>query len=56
MGNFFVNRPIVAMVIAVFMVIIGTVMLGGLPIEQYPDIAKRLDKALQDHISAITAQ
>lgn len=38
MGNFFVNRPIVAMVIAVFMVIIGTVMLGGLPIEQYPDI------------------
>jgi len=38
MGNFFVNRPIVAMVIAIFMVIIGTVMLGGLPIEQYPDI------------------
>jgi HAE1 family hydrophobic/amphiphilic exporter-1 len=38
MDNFFVRRPIVAMVIAIFMVIIGTVFLGGLPIEQYPDI------------------
>ncbi len=38
MGNFFVRRPIVAMVIAIFMVILGIVSLGGLPIEQYPDI------------------
>ena len=38
MGNFFVRRPIVAMVIALFMVIVGTVFLTGLPIEQYPDI------------------
>jgi len=38
MDNFFVRRPIVAMVIAIFMVIIGTVFLGGLPIEQYPNI------------------
>jgi HAE1 family hydrophobic/amphiphilic exporter-1 len=38
MGNFFVNRPIVAMVIAIFTVIVGTVFLGGLPIEQYPNI------------------
>jgi HAE1 family hydrophobic/amphiphilic exporter-1 len=38
MDNFFVKRPIVAMVISIFMVIIGTVFLGGLPIEQYPDI------------------
>ncbi len=38
MDNFFVRRPIVAMVIAIFMVIVGTVFLGGLPIEQYPDI------------------
>ncbi len=37
-GNFFVQRPIVAMVIAVFTVIIGGVFLLGLPIEQYPDI------------------
>jgi len=38
MGNFFVNRPIVAMVIAIIMVILGVVFMGGLPIEQYPNI------------------
>ena len=38
MGSFFVRRPIVAMVIAIFTVIIGVVMLGGLPTEQYPNI------------------
>lgn len=38
MGNFFVNRPIVAMVIAIVMVIIGVVFMSGLPVEQYPNI------------------
>ena len=38
MGDFFVRRPIVAMVIAIFMVIIGSVFLSGLPTEQYPNI------------------
>ena len=38
MGKFFVNRPIVAMVIAIFMVIVGVVSLMSLPIEQYPEI------------------
>ena len=38
MGDFFVRRPIVAMVIAIFMVIIGLVFMSGLPMEQYPDI------------------
>ncbi|MBW1779929.1 MAG: efflux RND transporter permease subunit [Deltaproteobacteria bacterium] len=37
-GNFFVRRPIVAMVIAIVTVIVGVVFLGGLPIEQYPNI------------------
>jgi HAE1 family hydrophobic/amphiphilic exporter-1 len=37
-GNFFVNRPIVAMVIAIVTVIIGLIFLLGLPIEQYPNI------------------
>jgi len=36
--NFFVRRPIVAMVIAIVIVIVGIVSLGGLPIEQYPNI------------------
>ncbi len=35
---FFVRRPIVAMVIAIFMVIVGGVSILGLPFEQYPNI------------------
>ena len=38
MGDFFVRRPIVAMVIAIFTVIVGVVFFSGLPMEQYPDI------------------
>lgn len=36
--HFFVRRPIVAIVIALFMIIIGGVSILGLPIEQYPNI------------------
>mgnify|MGYP000447940791 CR=1 FL=1 len=38
MSEFFVRRPIVAMVIAIFIVILGLVSMGGLPIAQYPEI------------------
>ena len=38
MAEFFVRRPIVAMVIAIIIVILGLVALRGLPIAQYPDI------------------
>ncbi len=37
-GNIFVHRPIVAMVIAIVIVIVGFIMLSGLPIEQYPNL------------------
>lgn len=36
--HFFVRRPIVAMVVAIITVIVGTVSMLGLPVEQYPDI------------------
>ena len=39
MGKFFVNRPIVAMVISIVIVVSGLVVLKGLPVSQYPDIA-----------------
>jgi hydrophobic/amphiphilic exporter-1 (mainly G- bacteria), HAE1 family len=39
MAKFFINRPIVAMVIAILMVIIGIVAMFQLPIAQYPNIA-----------------
>ena len=38
MARFFINRPIVAMVIAIFMVIIGIVAMLGLPIAMFPNI------------------
>lgn len=38
MAKFFINRPIVAIVIAIVMVIVGVVALLGLPISQYPNI------------------
>ena len=38
MAEFFVRRPIVAMVLAIVMVIVGLVSLGGLPVAQYPEI------------------
>ncbi len=37
-GNFFVHRPIVAMVIAIVIVIVGGVSVIDLPIEQYPNL------------------
>jgi len=38
MSKFFINRPIVAMVISIFMVILGGVAMSGLPIAQFPNI------------------
>ena len=38
MARFFVNRPIVAMVISIVTVILGLVAMSGLPIAQYPEI------------------
>ena len=37
-GNIFVHRPIVAMVIAIVIIIVGAVSVIDLPIEQYPNL------------------
>ena len=42
MGQFFIRRPIVAMVLSIVMVIAGAVALVGLPIAQYPEITPPL--------------
>ena len=39
MAKFFINRPIVAMVIAILMVLIGVVTMLSLPTAQFPNIA-----------------
>jgi HAE1 family hydrophobic/amphiphilic exporter-1 len=38
MSKFFINRPIVAMVISILMVIVGAVTIASLPIAQFPNI------------------
>ena len=39
MSNFFIRRPIVAIVIAILTVIVGAIMIVTLPVAQFPNIA-----------------
>src|ERR1700728_2864427 len=39
MSKFFINRPIVAMVIAILTVIVGAIVILALPVAQFPAIA-----------------
>src|ERR1700739_4050191 len=38
MSKFFINRPIVAIVISILMVIVGAVTIASLPVAQFPNI------------------
>ena len=38
MSKFFINRPIVAMVISIIFVILGAIAMFSLPIAQFPEI------------------
>ncbi len=51
-GNFFVHRPIVAIVIAILIVITGLVSLIGLPIEQYPNLSPPIVKVFASYTGA----
>jgi HAE1 family hydrophobic/amphiphilic exporter-1 len=37
-SKFFIERPVLANVLAILMVVIGAVALFGLPVAQYPDV------------------
>lgn len=39
MANFFIRRPIVAIVIAILTVIVGAISIATLPVAQFPQIA-----------------
>ena len=39
MSKFFINRPIVAIVISILMVIVGAITIVSLPVSQFPAIA-----------------
>jgi len=52
MAEFFVNRPIVAMVISIIIVIMGVISLQQLPIAQYPDLAPSIVKVSTSYTGA----
>src|SRR4051794_27293388 len=52
MARFFVNRPIVAMVLSIIMVLLGVVAMRGLPIAQYPEIVPPMVQVTTTFIGA----
>ena len=52
MARFFVDRPIVAMVISIITVLLGVVAMSGLPISQYPEIVPPMIQVTTTFIGA----
>ena len=52
MSRFFVNRPIVAMVISIVTVMLGLIALQGLPIAQYPEIVPPMIQVTTSFVGA----
>jgi HAE1 family hydrophobic/amphiphilic exporter-1 len=52
MSKFFIHRPIVAMVISIVMVIVGTISIFSLPVAQFPNIAPPEIQVLATYVGA----
>ena len=52
MSKFFINRPIVAIVISILMVIVGAITMLSLPVAQFPDIAPPEIQVLATYVGA----
>ena len=52
MAEFFVRRPIVAMVISIFIVIIGVISMMQLPIAQYPELTPPMVNVTATYVGA----
>src|SRR3954447_4336838 len=52
MARFFVNRPIVAIVLSIILVLLGVVAMEGLPIAQYPEIVPPMVQVTTTFIGA----
>src|ERR1700736_3360134 len=52
MSKFFINRPIVAMVISILMVIVGAVTIATLPVAQFPNIVPPEVQVLATYVGA----
>ena len=51
-SKFFINRPIVAIVISILMVIVGAITMLSLPVAQFPDIAPPEIQVLATYVGA----
>ncbi|HUE54353.1 MAG TPA: multidrug efflux RND transporter permease subunit [Candidatus Udaeobacter sp.] len=52
MSKFFINRPIVAMVISILMVVVGAVTITALPVAQFPNIVPPEVQVLATYVGA----
>src|SRR6202046_1205032 len=52
MSKFFINRPIVAIVISILMVMIGAITILSLPVAQFPNIAPPEVQVLATYVGA----
>ena len=52
MSKFFINRPIVAIVISILLVIVGAITIAGLPVAQFPSIAPPEVQVLATYVGA----
>src|SRR3954466_5924463 len=52
MARFFVNRPIVAIVLSIITVLLGVVAMSGLPISQYPEVVPPMVQVTTTFIGA----
>src|ERR1041385_3263419 len=52
MSKFFIRRPIVAMVIAILMVIVGAITIVSLPVAQFPNIVPPEIQILATYVGA----
>lgn len=52
MSEFFIRRPIVAMVISIFIVLLGLLTLRGIPVAQYPEITPPMIKITASYSGA----
>src|SRR5246500_2943366 len=52
MSKFFINRPIVAMVISIILVLVGTLTILALPVAQFPNIAPPEVQVLATYVGA----
>ena len=52
MSKFFINRPIVAMVISIVLVLVGALTIVSLPVAQFPNIAPPEVQILATYVGA----